>query len=332
MKNDVEEAESVNTQCSRNRVWSETYFQPPRLSSDVLSTWNLGWAIFSLNLLIWAPGFGSQRNSKKLLNVVVLVSWLVHNTDFFAILSILRVDYQSGQPTDQWTNGPTDLVACTRLMAIDLVLTLLSDLWESMRLTNFSVNLFWLLWHTGQQIGLNIEYWILSYIFFNCHSWIFAFVIIHVQDRHHEIDWLSTRHSWHHFWYQRCPSCVRRFWPSWLQLWCHQCLGELSNGKPGTKAPRLPKKRSLTHKRCCHVPERRESAWCIACSSKSLDMLPSTTKTAQWMVISSSATEAHSSMCNAERWPSNFWHLDLQNAPTLNKFFSPMDPRLSMIQ
>ena len=70
-KKEVEEAESVNTQCSRNRVWSETYFQPPRLSSDVLCTWNLGWVIFSLNLLIWAPGFGSQRNSKKLLNVVV---------------------------------------------------------------------------------------------------------------------------------------------------------------------------------------------------------------------------------------------------------------------
>ena len=70
-KKDVEEAESVNTLSSRNGVWSETYFQPPRLSSDVLSTWNLGWAIFSLNLLIWAPGFGSQGTTKKLLNAVI---------------------------------------------------------------------------------------------------------------------------------------------------------------------------------------------------------------------------------------------------------------------
>ena len=69
-KKDVEEAESVNTLSSRNGVWSETYFQPPRLSSDVLGTWNLGWVIFLLNLLVWAPGFCSQVTRKKLLYAV----------------------------------------------------------------------------------------------------------------------------------------------------------------------------------------------------------------------------------------------------------------------
>ena len=69
-KKDVEEAESVNTLSSRNGVWSETYFQPPRLSSDVLGTWNLGWVIFLLNLLVWAPGFCSQVTYKKLLYAV----------------------------------------------------------------------------------------------------------------------------------------------------------------------------------------------------------------------------------------------------------------------
>ena len=70
-KKDVEEAESVNTLSSRNGVWSETYFQPPRLSSDVLGTWNLGWVIFLLNLLVWARGFCSQVTCKKLLYAVI---------------------------------------------------------------------------------------------------------------------------------------------------------------------------------------------------------------------------------------------------------------------
>ena len=77
-KKDVEEAESVNTLSSRNGVWSETYFQPPRLSSDVLCTWNLGWVIFLLNLLVWAPGFCSQVTYKKLLYAVTWVLWIVN--------------------------------------------------------------------------------------------------------------------------------------------------------------------------------------------------------------------------------------------------------------
>ena len=218
-------------------------------------------------------------------------------------------------------------VACPRLMAIDLVLTLPSDLWESMRLTTFSLNLFWLLWHTSQQIGLNIVIY-----FFQLPLMVFC--ICHYS--------CTGPSSWD--WLTFYPSFLAPFLVSKVPKLCSKILTKLVTTvmssmswgviqwKAWNKGSQAAKKRSFTHKRCCHVPERRESAWCIACSSKSLDMLPSTTKTAQWMVISSSATEAHSSMCNAERWPSNFWHLDLQNAPTLNKFFSPMDPRLSVIQ
>ena len=206
-------------------------------------------------------------------------------------------------------------------MAIDLVLTLPSDLWESMRLTTFSLNLFWLLWHTSQQIGLNIVIY-----FFQLPLMVFC--ICHYS--------CTGPSSWD--WLTFYPSFLAPFLVSKVPKLCSKILTKLVTTvmssmswgviqwKAWNKGSQAAKKRSLTHKRCCHAPERRESAWCIACSSKSLDMLPSTKKTAQWM------TEAHSSMCNAERWPSNFWHLDLQNAPTLNKFFSLMDPRLSMIQ